>query len=222
MSTAAERLEDGFPHGTPDGYTQGCKGRCPAGIDHGLSCKRAKQLAAGDYQYQRLARGGATPAEIADALGLHPAIDTATTPKPKPAPPLRPTAPPATPSPHPAPAATTSKKWNIRHAWVAFDPAGVMQGPFASQVDAMTFVTGKLTAAAAPASPGTTTPSARQKRRRMTEDDLAQIRTLNAEGISDSEIARRIGRTQAIVSSWRRRLGLPATSTFGGNHKAAS
>lgn len=222
MSTAAERLEDGFPHGTPDGYAQGCKGRCPAGIDHGLSCKRAKQLAAGDYQYQRLARSGATPAEIADALGLHPAIDTATTPNPKPAPQLRPTAPPVTSSPQPEPTAAASKKWTIRHAWVAFDPAGVMQGPFASQADAMTFVTGKLTAAAAPATPAAAAPGGRQKRRRITDDDLVQIRTLNAEGISDSEIARRIGRTQAIVSSWRRRLGLPATSTFGGNHAAAS
>ncbi|MFF2631985.1 histone-like nucleoid-structuring protein Lsr2 [Microbacterium sp. NPDC058021] len=72
--SAADRLEDSFPHGTADGYDAGCRGViCPAAVEHGLSCQRAKQLTAGDYQYQKLVRRGASPAEIAEALGLHPA-----------------------------------------------------------------------------------------------------------------------------------------------------
>jgi hypothetical protein len=39
-----------------------------------LSCRKAKILSAGDYQYQRMVRGGAAPEEIAVALGLHPEI----------------------------------------------------------------------------------------------------------------------------------------------------
>jgi hypothetical protein len=71
--SGADRLDDGFPHGTTQGYTNGCRGGwCPAGNEHGLSCSRAKQLSAGDYQYQRLAKQGRTPSEIAFELGLAP------------------------------------------------------------------------------------------------------------------------------------------------------
>lgn len=70
--TATDRLHDDYPHGTRLGYEKGCRGRCPAGDEHGLSCKRAKVLDAGDYQYQKLFRRGATPAEIAEHLGLVP------------------------------------------------------------------------------------------------------------------------------------------------------
>lgn len=64
-------LVEGFPHGTPEGYDRGCHGSgCPAHAEHGLSCKIAKAKSKGDYEYQKLARAGATPAAIADALGL--------------------------------------------------------------------------------------------------------------------------------------------------------
>lgn len=65
-------LVEGFPHGTPEGYDRGCHGHggCPAHAEHGLSCKIAKAKSKGDYEYQKLARSGATPAAIADALGL--------------------------------------------------------------------------------------------------------------------------------------------------------
>lgn len=62
---------DGFPHGTPEGYDQGCQGgTCPAGVEYGLSCKIAKAKSRGDYQYQKLAKAGTSIPEIADALGL--------------------------------------------------------------------------------------------------------------------------------------------------------
>ena len=49
--SGADRLADGFPHGTPDGYEQGCRGRiCPA---EGQSCQQAQIRFASDYQYRR-------------------------------------------------------------------------------------------------------------------------------------------------------------------------
>lgn len=67
--SSADLFEDGFPHGTREGYDRGCRGAaCPAGVEHGLSCRRALELSAGDYRYSRLVRDGKTPAEISAAL----------------------------------------------------------------------------------------------------------------------------------------------------------
>ena len=110
MNAAADRLEDAFPHGTREGWKQGCRGNaCPAADEYGLSCKRANQLAAGDYGYQKLVKRGLGPAEIALELGLipeapttpvvtkRPAAARAATPKPA----------PTKPDPVPAPETTT-------------------------------------------------------------------------------------------------------------------
>lgn len=71
MMSSSDLFIEGYPHGTPQGYDDGCRGAvCPAGIEYGLSCKIAKQKSRGDYQYQQLVKKGATLAEIADALGL--------------------------------------------------------------------------------------------------------------------------------------------------------
>lgn len=73
MNAAADRLDDSFPHGTQLGYQAGCRGNiCPAGDEYGLSCKRAHQLHAGDYRYQKLVKRGLAPADIALELGLIP------------------------------------------------------------------------------------------------------------------------------------------------------
>lgn len=125
MNAASDRLDDSFPHGTPAGYRQGCCGEiCPSADEHGLSCKKASALAAGDYGYQKLAKRGLTPGEIAIELGLIPERPTASAiPKPKPpAPPVVPapnlaqaehvTAQPAPPAatPEPVPAAKPKRK----------------------------------------------------------------------------------------------------------------
>ncbi|QYF98928.1 hypothetical protein [Microbacterium sp. PAMC21962] len=90
MNAAADRLDDSFPHGAVDGYKGGCRGNaCPAGDEYGLSCKRANQLNAGDYRYQKLVKRGLTPGDIALELGLvpenptAPVVPTKTTPTPK-------------------------------------------------------------------------------------------------------------------------------------------
>lgn len=69
--SGADLWEDNYPHGTVEGYNNGCKGgSCPAGVEYGLSCKTAKAKSHGDFQYQKLAKTGATVPEIAEALGL--------------------------------------------------------------------------------------------------------------------------------------------------------
>lgn len=122
MNAAADRLEDGYPHGTPDGYAQGCRGTvCPGADMYGLSCKRAKQLAASDYGYQKLAKRGLTPGEIALELGLIPEAPTAPVVPRKPRPTAEAPAPTAEEpeaaviEPAPAPAARPSQS-EIR-AW---------------------------------------------------------------------------------------------------------
>ncbi|WP_022886391.1 hypothetical protein [Glaciibacter superstes] len=65
-------FEDGFPHGTKEGYELGCKGgACPANTELGLSCRKAETRYRGDYAFQKMVDRGMTPAEIvaAEAAG---------------------------------------------------------------------------------------------------------------------------------------------------------
>lgn len=90
--SAADRLEDGFPHGTPAGYEQGCRsnGACPSKRETGQSCKDANVRAARDSTYRALVRSGAPVSVLAQ-----PEVEA-----------QKPTAPPA---PRPAPHAATPK-----------------------------------------------------------------------------------------------------------------
>ncbi len=63
--SSADLLEDGFPHGTPEGYERGCHGSHCAGIEEfGWSCTYAVQQYRGDFQWRRWIQEGKTPAEI--------------------------------------------------------------------------------------------------------------------------------------------------------------
>jgi hypothetical protein len=210
-TAAADMVEDSFPHGTPDGYRQGCRGRaCPAGADHGLSCSRAVALSAGDYRYQKLARTGMTPGEIADALGLHPEIAATGLEAAKPLP--RELAPERVPVAA-KPEAPRPAKWSVRQTWVAFSPEGDMCGPFDGQPQAMEFVADKLRPA---------TPKPKAPRRPMSTEELGKLRELHAKGLSDTAIAKKLGRVQPVVSSWRRRLGLASNGKPVGAKAATS
>lgn len=69
--SAADLFEDGFPHGTPQGYTDGCKSAaCPGKAEFGMSCRMAWQAERSDRRYRRLADEGAPPPVIALELGL--------------------------------------------------------------------------------------------------------------------------------------------------------
>lgn len=85
--SAADRLEDGYPHGTVPGYRGGCQGAvCPGTDLYGLTCRRAYQLSAGDYRYKRLVAEGKTPAEIAQILDPPATVPTPTKEKTMPTP----------------------------------------------------------------------------------------------------------------------------------------
>lgn len=63
--SAADRLEDGFPHGTPDGYRQGCKGsHCPEADEGRLSCMQAYTRYQSDFGYRRRVDEGMTPVQL--------------------------------------------------------------------------------------------------------------------------------------------------------------
>lgn len=80
--SGADLFEDGYPHGTVEGYKNGCRGgACPGEIEFGMSCKRANTLSHGDYRYKKLAAAGKTPREIAGILNGT-IIEPAATPVP--------------------------------------------------------------------------------------------------------------------------------------------
>lgn len=62
---SSEILHDqGFPHGTVDGFTLGCRGsRCPSPV----ACVDVQRLYAGDWAFRRQINAGMTPAQIVAA-----------------------------------------------------------------------------------------------------------------------------------------------------------
>lgn len=61
------------------------------------------------------------------------------------------------------------------------------------------------------------------KKNRITPEHLAVIRTLNAEGMSDAAIAKRIGIAQSTVTKRRGDMGLePPKPRVGGRQKVVS
>ena len=77
--SAADRLDDSFPHGTPAGYEQGCRssGGCRAKHETGQSCAEARIRASRDASYRALVQSGAPVSvlaqpEVADARPVAP------------------------------------------------------------------------------------------------------------------------------------------------------
>lgn len=66
--SALDLLEDGFPHGTREGWEQGCRGKhCPSLEEHGISCTDARLRYQGDYRFRKRVDAGLSVAEIAAA-----------------------------------------------------------------------------------------------------------------------------------------------------------
>lgn len=59
-------------------------------------------------------------------------------------------------------------------------------------------------------------PPVEPARRPWSPTDEATLRRLHEQGYSDGAIARELGRQQPVVSSWRRKYGLPAIGRFQG------
>jgi hypothetical protein len=77
--SSADLFEDGFPHGTKEGYDKGCRGHgsCPGVLEFGRSCNQASMHYSGDYEYRKRVDAGLGPAEIAE-------LERAAVPAPKP------------------------------------------------------------------------------------------------------------------------------------------
>lgn len=62
--SGADLYVDGFPHGTAQGYQQGCRGSaCPAKVEFGQSCREASIRLASDWGYRKLVQRGASVEE---------------------------------------------------------------------------------------------------------------------------------------------------------------
>ncbi|TFD27482.1 hypothetical protein [Cryobacterium cryoconiti] len=58
MSTL-DLYSDDFPHGTPDGFEQGCRGSaCPNQTTDAMTCRKAHMRYQGDYQYRKAIDAG--------------------------------------------------------------------------------------------------------------------------------------------------------------------
>lgn len=93
MTHASVLLDDGFPHGTIQGYRQGCRtNHCPAPVP----CVTVDRLARSDWEFNRLVTSGATgealaawidAQRVAEAVSDQPVKRSKPKPKPtKPAP----------------------------------------------------------------------------------------------------------------------------------------
>lgn len=65
---ALDLMADGFPHGTKEGYAQGCRGgSCIGVMEVGISCSTAQTRYQGDYGFRKRVDAGMSPAEIVAA-----------------------------------------------------------------------------------------------------------------------------------------------------------
>lgn len=121
-------MQPGYPHGTPEGFTGGCKSAaaCPAKHTHGLDCRSAFTASKSDYTVAKLFKRGFAPAQIAAYLedGIHPetpalaAVDTIPAPEPAP-----------TPAPAPQPAPTSAKETTMSSTAAATPKPKSPRGP---------------------------------------------------------------------------------------------
>lgn len=226
MSSAADRLEDTFPHGTVTGYRDGCRdGNCPAPI----GCRDVYRRYNGDFGFRRLVDAGVPLTEIlrrdeveregidqrdraaarAHRIGTTPS--SARAPRnPAAAQPKR-----QKPAPAPTPAEVDPlAAWQLaRDAWLAQrkelyrvmrDAERAADKALADR-DRAQQAFQEFVETGEPQKPEQ--PRRRQRRRSEIEDG---IRRLHAAGLSDAEAAGELGITSAYAGIVRRDLKLDA------------
>lgn len=230
---AADRLEDGFPHGTVDGYRGGCRdGNCPAP----MACRDVYRRYSGDFGFRRLVDAGIPLEEIlrrdeAERAGIEQRDkaaaraarkgDAAATSTKAPAAPR----PPATPKPEKRPAAAIAPKrapapvvevdpleqWQQeRDAWRARrkELYAVLRAAERAIEEATAQRDRAQTAFDEFVAAGEPQkPEQPKRRQRQREEIEAGIRRLHAEGFSDAEAADELG----IMANRRQTTdGIPA------------
>ncbi|WP_136053457.1 hypothetical protein [Microbacterium sp. K5D] len=184
-----------YPHGTPEGFMNGCRGsRCPAP----MACRDVHTRYNGDYAFRRQINAGMTPAEIIAAEKPEPPV-RARKPTPAPKPPTR----KPKPSQRPSGSAHAMRVREL-HA------QGMLDKEIAEQIGIgrRTVTNIRDTLGLAP----------------HHGVDADQVRRLHTDGLTDRQIADRINQTRArkinrrTIWGVRKRLGLnpnPAPATTG-------
>lgn len=179
--TADILFSTSFPHGTVDGYRNGCRaGRCPAAI----TCRDVNRRYAGDYAFARMIDDGMTVAQIvaAEQAAAEAARQAERARKPKRvARPFR-----LDRTPH----------TDLQRAVHELHSQGLTDTEIAAKL-------GKTRDHVSKVRQWLKLPTIRRKT--ITE----WVAELHSQGKTDPEIARALNRTREHVASMRRRLGLP-------------
>lgn len=182
-----------YPHGTAEGFTQGCHGsHCPAPI----ACRDVHTRFNGDYAFRRQINAGMTPAEIIATETPEPPVRA---PKANPAP-KTPTRKRKTPQRHRRPVHTDKVR--------ELHSKGMLDKEIAAEIGI-----GRRTVTTIRDSLGLTP---------HRDINREHVRQLHADGLTDTQIADRINQTRAkkidrrTIWGVRKRLGLnpnPAPAT---------
>jgi len=190
----ADLLEDGFPHGTIEGYAGGCRGAsCPAPI----SCRDFHRRYCGDFAFRRAVNAGFTAQDVLDRDRQRvvdtPAHASYRQARPKP----RTRSLDAPPPDQEAPALIGPSSSGLDGPSAASLAPGCIEGPDAS---------GELAAFRVPTELAVSRPQSTRSR----IDHQPELRRLHSQGKTDSEIAAAIGLPRSRVGNIRRALNLPA------------
>lgn len=226
--SALDQLDDGFPHGTLEGYRRGCRGSsCGAA----LPCRDVYRRYNGDFGFRRLVDAGTPLEEIlrrdaAEREGIEqrdkaaaraakrgePAPRASAEPRPRAT-----TAPKRTASAPAAPAPVDPlQEWEAARAqWRA--QRKELYGVLRAAEQAIARATADRDRAQAAfdefvAAGEPSKPELPRKRRGRRDDIEAEIRRLHAAGLTDAEAADELGVTRAYAGIVRRDLQLPANT----------
>lgn len=188
--SALDILEDGFPHGTMDGYRLGCKtAHCPAPI----SCSQVRTRYASDWEFRKRVDAGWTLEQLAQADAAEAAA--ARPVKRAVARPVR--APRKAKAAKPKPAPKPPREKRISHGTYAGYAAGCRTDcPSTPTCHAQARAYWRSSAEDARRRDGVTAG------RKFTAADVAKVHELSAEGLTSREVADQLG----MSSSYVRRL----------------
>jgi|GEM_PF-1304941 len=208
MSRTLDRLDDAFPHGSPDGYRQGCRGSvCPAP----LACRDVFRRYSGDLTFKRLLDAGTPLAEILarEAADAAAAVErdraAARTQRQAERDASRPRKPKCSPSEYQA--QRRHRSGLLRDNLTALHATGLTDVQLAAELGIDRSYTSALRRKLGlPANrpPKTERPTG------IREERAQRFRELHAAGLTDQEIGDQIGITQRGAAALRRRLELPA------------
>lgn len=221
---ASEMLDDTFPHGTVEGFMQGCTGSmCPGAVP----CRVVHRRYHGDYRFRMLIESGLSPAEAvareneeaAEAARVRAVeLQARRAAKSGKVAPVEVPVPDFSPVVAPLPLPKRATVQDVADALESL--VGALRAFTVTVVEALAEREAAAQSAepeperaAEPVAERAAAPS--RVSRRMTDADVAEIRALHAQGLSDNLISKAIGRNQSSVSQRLRLMGLPPHGVKG-------